>query len=326
MIRAHGYVLVAAVLVGAAVISTNACAADEDVTNFDRWSARGSFEGGDDASRAGMVSIDFDGTGADGSAGSKFGISGFRTSASDTEGNVVSDSAQAYVKFGSSRVDAGISFDETREEDLRRSIRWTGLFDVSLSDWRLALKASVRNTDFDTFASSVPSTGPRGQPLTTVTTATCSIRDVGYGGTLSYSTDHWDGYAGGSSYNYDDATCDFGVSVPGAARHFDRNNFQQLSGSFVDRAESRSMGRIGQSSRLLENELGAGVSYTADRWATAFDYSHATDAFDGATDDNFSLTQTFRIRPRFSLDLTAGVTLSDTDNSPYIGLAMSSTW
>jgi hypothetical protein len=288
------------------------------------WTLRTGAEGAGQDSRAATASVDYAGTLGD--AAPSFGASGVHSNAPDNSGGTVTTTGRAYFQYGTSALKGGVAFDDTNDQDFRHSARWTALLDFAGHGWNAQLNVSTRKTDFDGFGVSTADTS-RFNPVAALSgTASCSLHDTGYGGSLTYGSDHWTAYVSGTGSHYDSVDCGFNVAVPQALQRLDPNDFQQLAGQFLERAAARSGGRLGQDSRLLASLIGAGVAHHWDRFSVALDYTRSTDEFGGAIQNGYSMTGTFLLNSTLSFDIVAGVTTgganqttNDSTTAPYAG-------
>ncbi len=290
------------------------------------WTLRAGAEAGAQDSRAATASIDYAG-GAEGmGATPSLGVSGEHSDASEESGGTVTTAGRAYFQYGTAALKGSIAFDDTSDQSFRHSGRWTGAVDFSAKGWSVQLNASTRQTRFDNFNVSTEDTRRIGLATLQSTTASCSLRDTGYGGSLTYNSNHWTAYVSGTGSHYDSIDCGYGIAVPEALQRLGRDDFQRLAGQFLNLAAARSGGRIGQDSRLLASLIGAGAAHHWDRFSLAFDYTRSTDEFGGAVQDGYALTGTMQLNLTVSLDLVTGVTTggetsntSEAGTTPYAG-------
>ncbi len=320
-----GQLVLCTLLACMALASTAAFAAGAD---YAQWALDIGGESGEDSSRAASGALSYD-TGSS-NRGTRWGasVSALRAQGDDAGGTTLeTTSSAAAIRFGNDVVGGSMEFDSTRDEDLRKSRRWTGTLSLSSSGWRAAVNLSTRHTDFDSFDFSSTSAGRIGQVITISGVATCSLHDLGYGGTVGYDAAKWSVYASGTVYDYDDAECEFDVDVPESLRRLNRDRFSRFADTFLARAASRAGGSMGQSSGLLDQSFGAGI---ARYWATnslSFDYAHTTDEFGGATQGNYSLTASHDFTLAFAMRIFVGTTDDEANGAvPYGGLYATMRW
>jgi hypothetical protein len=183
--------------------------------------------------------------------------------------------------------------------------------DLALGGWAASLNAATRKTSFDSFPTDVATRPRTGTPIEVFVNAQCSLHDAEYGGSLSYNALSWSVYSSGTWSNYDDVSCAYDRSLPNAPGRFSRGQFEQFAGVFLDQAAARAGGRLGEDTRLLSSQIGAGASYRWQRLGLAFDYLRSQDEFDAGLQNNYALTATVKVNKWLSLDLTAGATSSD---------------
>jgi hypothetical protein len=266
------------------------------------WSVRAGGEWGSDGSRGSTASLDYSGLALEA------GVSGLHSDAPDKSAGTVTSSGRAYVKYGSNILKGGVAFDSTSDESLRHSQRWTGSLDLTLSGWAAGLNVATRKTLFDSFPADVVSRPRAGEVLDVLTNADCSLHDMEYGGSLGYNAAGWSVYASGAWSDYGNVSCGYDHNVANVSGGLSRAQFQQLAGAFLSRAVARAGGRIGDDTRLLSSQVGAGAAHHWERFSLSVDYSRSQDEFGGAIQNGYSLTGTFVLNSRFSLDITAGAT------------------
>jgi hypothetical protein len=295
-------------------------AVDTPATQDHPWSARAGTEIGQDDSRGSIASLDY-------AANNLFaGVSGLHTDAPENSGGTVSNGGTLYTRYGTATLRAGIAFDSVNDQDLRVSKRWTGTVEFNAAQWSADLSASTRATSFDSFDVSVTDAGRIGQRLNNSAQANCHLDDTGYGATLSYSGVQWSGYLSGNGSRYGDIQCGFDAAVPSTLNRLSGTDFQRLTGSFLDSAVARAGGQIGQDSRLLQYQYGAGLARHWQRFSIAMDYTDSKNEFGGATQQNFALTGSLPLTSALHVDLTAGTTLEDSDAAPYAGVYLAVRW
>lgn len=293
------------------------------------WNLLAGAEFGQGSSRGAIVAADYLGNASRVAAGKPvftFGLSGLHSDARAGARDTTTKSGEAHVKIGGPRLQAGIAFESVQVENLRDSKRWTGTLDMTGGGWNANITLSTRATDFASFAID-PAAGSRlGEIITLSGQANCALRDIGYGATLAYSTDHWNGYVSGSGSDYDAVDCAFTVAVPPVLRRLDRRRFQLFADTFLDRVTARAGGRIGQNTALLQRSFGAGLAHYWERASLAFDYAQLKDGFGGLTHADYALTTSFAFSERFSADLAVGMTVESSSDSPYAGLYLRYGW
>jgi hypothetical protein len=285
------------------------------------WSLRVGGESGGDSSRGSTASLDYSGI----ALGT--GVSVLHSDAPDKSGATITNGGRGYVKYGSNAFKGGVAFDVSSDEDFRHSQRWTGSLDFDLKGWNAGLSLATRKTIFESFQTGVSGRPRLGGSAEVSANADCSLRDLGYGASVGYNTDRWSVSASGSWNNYDTVSCGYDVSALSSLSRLNRSQFQQLAGGFLDRAVARAGGRIGQDTRLLSSQQGAGVAHHWERFSLSFDYTRSQDEFGGATQDGYALTGTMLFNSTIALDVVVGATSGDsttdpTDNSsatPYAG-------
>lgn len=288
------------------------------------WTLRTGAEGGGQDSRAATVSVDY--AGALNAPAPSFGASGVHSNAPDDSGGTVTTTGRAYFQYGTTAFKGGVAFDDTNDHDLRHSARWTALMNFGTEALNAQLSVSTRKTDFDSFGVSTEDTRRFNTGAILSGTASCSLRDTGYGGSLTYTSDHWTTYVSGAGSHYDSVDCGYNVAVAQALQRLNSSDFQQLAGQFLQRAVARSGGRLGQDSRLLASLVGAGVAHHWDRFSLALDYTRSKDEFGGAIQNGYSVTGTLQLNSILSFDIVAGVTTggadsttNDSTTAPYAG-------
>ncbi len=270
------------------------------------WSLRAGAESGSDSSRGSTASLDYAGLAY------SAGVSAVHSDAPDQSGGTVTNQGRAYVGYGSNVVRGGLAFDVTSDEGFRHSQRWTASVDFGLQGWKAGLSVATRKTLFESFETDVPGRPRVGAIAGAFPAADCSLRDMGYGGSLGYNTDHWSLSASGTWSNYDTISCGYDAAVPGSLSRLNRSQFQQLAGRFLDRAVARAGGRIGQDTRLLSAQQSAGVAHHWEHFSLSLDYTRSQDEFGGATQDGCALTGTVLFNSTLVLDLVVGATTGDT--------------
>jgi len=288
------------------------------------WTLRAGAEGAGQDSRAATASVDYAGNLS--AAEPSFGASGVHSDAPDDSGGTVTTTGRAYLQYGTTAFKGGVAFDATHDQDFRHSARWTALLDFGTKALHAQLSASTRKTDFDSFGVSTEDTRRLNLGATPSDTASCSLHDTGYGGSLTYSSDHWTTYVSGAGSHYDSVECGYNVAVTQALQRLNSGDFQQLAGQFLQRAVARSGGRLGQDSRLLASLVGAGVAHHWDRFSLALDYTRSKDELGGAIQNGYSVTGSLLLNSTLSFDIVAGVTTggadsitNDSTTAPYAG-------
>ena len=295
-----------------------------------QWLVHGGGDVGKDHSRGVSASIDYTGrTNANASdsrywdAGGAFSRSQstVKSTALRPETETRTGTGNAYASYGSERWRGVLGFDATKDEGLRKSQRVSGGVDFAHGAFGANLTASRRRTTFDDFTISAAAAALLGIPLGTDAIVGCSITDKGVGARVGYNGASFGAYASGNTYHYDKAACATNFVLPDRLQRLSDADFFELAGRFLDRARSRMGGRIGQNSRLLKSEFGAGFSFAWKiQWAV--DYMRYEDQFGGATGSNYSLTGTLGLASNVSLDLTLGNTSGDGGSAPYLGVML----
>lgn len=295
-----------------------------------QWLVHGGGDVGKDHSRGVSVSIDYTGRSNSTASDSRYWDAGgaFSRSQANVEATELrpetetrTGTGSAYASYGSERWRGVLGFDATKDEGLRKSQRVSGGVDFAHGAFGANLTASRRRTTFDDFTISAAAAALLQIPLATDALVGCSITDKGIGARLGYNGASFGAYASGNTYHYDKASCATNFTLPDRLRRLTDADFFELAGRFLDRARSRAGGRIGQNSRLLKSEFGAGVSF-AWKIQWALDYMRYEDQFGGATASNYSLTGTLGLASNVSLDLTLGRTSGDGGSAPYLGVML----
>jgi hypothetical protein len=296
------------------------------------WNLTAGTEYGREGSRASLMSVDYagkDDTGTSGRANhpghAAFGLSGLHSdtpaaSASDSStasGITVTTSGQIYFRYGIEALRGGVTFDSTRDENYRNSHQWTSTLHSGAKGWAIDVNVSTRQTRFDGFPIGGSEVSRPGQTITTGGDANCTLRDTGYGGVLTYSGDLWTAYGSGSANSYGATACSFSVAVPNALQRLNSIGFQALSGAFLNRAQVRAGGQIGQQTQLLQSQFGAGVSRSWGRVALAFDYLHAKSEVADTIQDGYALSGTIPVLKAVAIKLAVGTTVTNSVSAPY---------
>jgi hypothetical protein len=179
-----------------------------------------------------------------------FGVSGLHsdtptTSVSDSStasGTTATTSGQLYFRYGVEALRGGIAFNTTRDQDYRDSQAWTGMLHSGAHGWAIDLDVSTRQTHFDGFPVSGSEVLRQDQTITTDGNANCTLHDIGYGGSLTYTIGSWSAYGSGSANKYDNTACSYSVAEPNALQRLSSYDFQSLSGALLDRAQLRAGG------------------------------------------------------------------------------------
>jgi hypothetical protein len=322
--RALAMVLLLASLTPAVHAEDGALLADS------QWLVHGGGDVGKDHSRGVSASIDYTGRSNSNASDSRYWDAGgaFSRSQSTVKATVLrpetetrTGTGNAYASYGSERWRGVLGFDATKDEGLRKSQRVSGGVDFAHGAFGANLTASRRRTTFDDFTISAAAAALLGIPLGTDAIVGCSITDKGIGARVGYNGASFGAYASGNTYHYDKAACATNFVLPDRLQRLSDADFFDLAGRFLDRARSRRGGRIGQNSRLLKSEFGAGFSFAWHlQWAV--DYLRYEDQFGGATGSNYSLTGTLGLASNVSLDLTLGNTSGDGGSAPYLGVML----
>jgi hypothetical protein len=304
------------------------------------WNLTAGTEYGRDGSRASLMSADYAGKHDSGTAENAsqpghaaFGLSGLHsdtpaTSASDlstASGATVTTSGQIYFRYGIEALRGGVAFDSTRDENYRNSHQWTGTLHSGANGWGIDVNVSTRQTRFDgfpvnAFPVSSAEASRLGQTITTGGDANCTLRDTGYGGVLTYSGDSWTAYGSGSANSYGATACSFSIAVPNVLQRLTPSDFQSLSGVFLNRAQVRAGGQIGQQTQLLQLQFGVGVSHSWGRAALAFDYLHAKSEFANTIEDGYALSGAIPVLKAVAIKLAVGTTVTNSVSAPYGGV------
>lgn len=295
-----------------------------------QWLVHGGGDVGKDHSRGVSASIDYTGRSNSTASDSRYWDAGGAFSRSQANVNATAlrpetetrtGTGSAYASYGSERWRGVLGFDATKDEGLRKSQRVSGGVDFNHGAFGANLTASHRRTTFDDFTISAVAAALLGIPLGSDAVVGCSITDKGIGARLGYNGAAFGAYASGNTYHYDKASCATNFTLPDRLQRLTDSDFFDLAGRFLDRARSRAGGRIGQNSRLLKSEFGAGVSF-AWKIQWALDYMRYEDQFGGGTSSNYSLTGTLGLASNVSLDLTLGNTSGDGGSAPYVGVML----
>jgi len=288
------------------------------------WTLRAGAEQGNDSSRASTASLDYSGIALSG------GVSALHSDAPDQSGGTVTNQGRGYVGYGNNLLKGGLAFDVTSDEAFRHSQRWTASLDFELQGWKAGLSVATRKTFFESFQTDVLTRPRVGAISGMLAEANCSLRDMGYGGSLGYDTGHWSLSTSGTWSNYDTISCGYDASVSSSLGRLSRSQFQQLAGQFLNRAVARAGGRIGQDTKLLSSQQTAGVAHHWQRFSLSLDYTRSQDEFGGATQNGYALTGTVLFNSTFSMDVVAGATSGDTtpgsgnsSTAPYAGAYLS---
>lgn len=292
-----------------------------------QWLVHGGFDIGRDHSRGVIASADYTGRTNATALDSRYWDAGaaFSRSQSTVEATLLRPSAEtrtgagnAYATYGNERWRGVLGFDATKDEGFRKSQRWSVGVDFAHGGFDANLTASRRRTVFDDFTISVRAAELLGINLPAALTVDCSITDKGIGARLGYSGATWGMYANTTSHHYDKAACSSNLALADQLRRLSGADFFNLGGRFFDRARARVGGRIGQNSRLLKSEFGAGISF--DLWIPwVVDYSRDKDQFGEASTSNYSISGTLRLSSNVSIDLTLGNTSGDGGSAQYVG-------
>jgi hypothetical protein len=299
------------------------------------WTLTAGTEYGRDDSRGSLVSVDYAGKDDPGTAENSsqrgqvaFGVSGLHsdtptTSVSDSStpfGTTATTSGQLYVRYGIEALRGGVAFNTTRDQDYRVSQQWTGMLHSGAHAWAIDLDVSTRQTRFDGFPVSGSEVSRQDQGITADGNANCTLHDIGYGGSLTYTIGSWSAYGSGSANKYDNTACSYSVAEPNALQRLSSHDFQSLSGAFLDRTQLRAGGQIGQQTQLLQSQFGAGISHSWGRSALAFDYLHAKAEFGDTIQDGYALSGTIPVLKVVAVKLTVGTTITNSVSAPYGGL------
>ena len=310
---------------------TPAVRADDGALLADsQWVVHGGGDVGKDHSRGVSASIDYTGRSNSTAGDSRYWDAGgafsrsqsnVKATAANPETETRTGTGNAYASYGSERWRGVLGFDATKDEGLRKSQRVSGGVDFAQGALGANLTVSHRRTTFDDFTISSAAAALLGIPLGSDTLVGCSITDKGVGARLGYNGAAFGAYASGNTYHYDKASCATNFVLPDRLQRLTDSDFLDLAGRFLDRARSRVGGRIGQNSRLLKSEFGAGFSFAWKiQWAV--DYMRSQDQFGGATTSNYALTGILGLASNVSLDLTLGRTSGDGGSSPYLGVML----
>lgn len=314
-------------LIGAAIAAPDASGPE--------WTLTAGGEYGRDDSRASLLSIDYAGmTEADpvdepaNTGQIAFGLSGLHSDtpvtavsgSSTASSDTVTSSGQLYFRYGIEALRGGIAFNSTRDEDYRHSQQWTGMLHSGARGWAVDVDVSTRQTRFDGFPLTASEVSRQGQPVASMGSANCTLHDIGYGGTLTYTVGPWSAYGSGNANKYDNTACSYSIAEPAALQRLSSHDFGSLSGTLLDRAQLRAGGQIGQQTQLLQSQFGAGASHSWGRAVLAFDYLHAKSEFGDTTQDGYALSGTIPVLAAVAIKLTVGTTLTNSVSAPYGGL------
>jgi len=311
-----------------------AASADTD-SSGPEWTLTAGTEYGRDDSRGSLMSVDYVGKDGPGPAENStqrgqvaFGVSGLHsdtptTSVSDSftaSGTTATTSGQIYFRYGIEALRGGVAFNITRDQDYRDSQQWTGMLHSGAHGWSIDVDVSSRQTHFDGFPISGSEVLRQDQAITTDSNANCTLHDIGYGGSLTYTIGSWSTYGSGSVNKYDNTACSYNVAEPNALQRLSSYDFLLLSGTLLARGQLRAGGQIGQQTQLLQSQFGAGVSHSCGRAALAFDYLHAKAEFGDTTQDGYALSGTIPAVKAVAVKLTVGTTITNSVSAPYGGL------
>lgn len=322
--RALAFVLLLASLTPAVRAEEGALLADS------QWLVHGGGDVGKDRSRGVSASIDYTGRSNANASDLRYWDAGgaFSRSQSNVASTALRPATQtrtgagsAYASYGGERWRGMLGFDATKDEGFRKSQRVSGGVDFTHGAFGANLTASRRRTTFDDFTISAQAAALLGIPLGSDVIVGCSIADKGVGARLSYNGAAFGAYAAGNTYHYDKAACAASLVLPDRLQRLSDADFSGLASRSLSRARSRSGGRIGQNSRLLKSEFGAGFTFAWHiQWAV--DYMRYEDQFGGAATSNYALTGIFGLASNVSLDLTLGNTSGDGGSVPYLGVML----
>lgn len=207
----------------------------------------------------------------------------------------------------------GLRGDHARLSGLLASNRIALLPAMDVGAWRIGLELSTRSTDFDRlqFRDVVLNT-PTG-PVTVTGYADLEVRDTGLGLDLDRTGEIWHLYATYLHYSYGSLGGTTDVSrIRTMAGGVSPEMFRLLSGRLVRRLEQLSGRRLtGQASLLDESAtLGLEADLLRSRWG--LEASRDVDHFTGESASTLLGTATWKVHRRFSLEVQAGATRSET--------------
>jgi len=293
------------------------------------WNLRSGAEFGKGGTRSFAMTADYSGhveSSADDVKYATFGVSGARTKAPGTTGLLgtaagpsVTTDGGVNAGYGTQRIRGHVGFDATLEQDLRRSQQIRAGVDLTHNGWSGMLEGSHRRTDFVDFNVTPAAAAAVGITLPSAALAGCSITDRGIGTKIGYDGQTWSIYGAGNWNSFKKADCSFDVTAVQNAGLLDALAFENLAGSFLQRALGRTAGRIGRKAQLLKSDMSLSLSHMIGSTNVSVDFDRSKDQFGGGTQSTYDVTGSHPVGANCSIDIAVGATVQNSKKSPYLG-------
>lgn len=186
--------------------------------------------------------------------------------------------------------------------------------------WRLGLEFSSRKTDFDPFQfKSQAIKSPTG-PIYVTGYADLNLSDTGVGVNAEFGNQMWRFYGSYSHYSYGSYEGTTNVSqIKNASGNVNSEVFNALSGRLVKQLEILSASTLSRDAALLDSsaKIGAEADLRHTKWGleVAKDVDHTT----GQASNTYTGTIDWKVNPRFTIEIQAGATRSDTFGTNSFG-------
>jgi len=246
-------------------------------------------------------------------SGNRSGLASTTEAPSPSGSNTITTSTSLGGSYLFGWFELGLQYDHSTMSDLLASRRINVLPAVEWGSWRLSLEFSSRTTDFDRLEFRGRTINTPSGPVTVSGYADLNIKDTGLGATLEYIGDVWRPYVAYTHYSYGGFEGSTDVTrIRNATGEVSPEVFKALSGRLVALLERQSASRLNSLAALLDSTttLGLEINLKHSRWTLEGnrDVDHLTALVSNTTTG----TAGWKVSPRFTLELQAGATTSDT--------------
>jgi hypothetical protein len=246
-------------------------------------------------------------------SGDRSGLASTTEAPSPSGNNTITTSTSLGGSYVFGRFELGLQYDHSTMSDLLASHRIYVLPAFELGSWRLGLECSSRTTDFDRLQFKGRTINTPTGPVTVSGYADLNVKDTGLGATLEYDGEVWRPYMAYSHYSYGSFEGSTDVTrIRNASGTVSPEVFKALSGRLVAVLERQSTSRLNSRAALLDSTTTLGLEANLKRSRWTLEGNRDVDHLTTLVSNTYTATGGWKATPRFTVELQAGATTSDT--------------
>lgn len=257
-------------------------------------------------------------------SGDRSGLASTTTAPSPSGNNTITTTTSLGGSYLFGWFELGLQVDHSIMSDLLVSRRAYLLPAFELGSWRLGLEYSSRTTDFDRLQFKGRTINTPTGPVTVSGYADLNVKDTGLGATLEYDGEVWRPYVGYSHYSYGAFEGSTDVTrIRNASGDVSPDVFKALYDRLVAVLERQSTTRLNNRAALLDSTTTLGLEANLKRSRWTLEANRDVDHLSTLVSNTYTGTAAWRATPRFTVELQAGATTSDTfGTNRFAGLTL----